>query len=50
MFWSIKFEGTALVNTTNPVYFAVVLNSILKARPMNANGGGVVPRLSDLIQ
>ena len=50
MFWSIKFEGTALVNTTIPVYFAVVLNSILKVRPMNANGGGVVPRLSDLIQ
>jgi hypothetical protein len=39
MFWSLKFEGQALTNTTTPVYLAAALNAILRVRPTTSEKG-----------
>jgi len=36
MFWSLKFEGTPLVNSTTPLYMAAALNAFLHVRPTHA--------------
>ena len=40
MFWSLKFEGRAPVNSDAPLYMAAALNEILHVRKISA---GLVP-------